>query len=447
MSVNRRQFLKVGLSSLAYFTLEAATPRWVIRAAQALPANCLANGRILVILQQSGGNDGLNTLIPRSDPIYYDSATRPTIRVPAGAELALDAQNGLHPKMRGIADWFEKGHAAAFQCVGYANPDFSHFTATDYWETGAVPGQLMPKDGWVSRFVDNSCNGHGQLDPLFMAAAGISAVPDMLSGSDYYVPPAISNPSKYKLNASMDKTQRLEAIHNINNLPVINTDVDFLQRSYNTVEASSRDIETAAALGVTAPNGYTADSLGNGLKLASQIIRSKFETRIFYVSQGGYDTHANQVGSSDPTNTGDHQRLLANLSQNIDSFLYEMEKSGDLDRVLLLTFSEFGRRIKENASFGTDHGAANVMFAFGGGISSGIYGGQPDLLESRTIKGNLRHNLDFRSLYSAVIEDWFGAQAAPVFGQSVYDTVIASELERLRFIRKPASVQNWQHYR
>jgi len=447
MSMNRRDFLKVGLSSLAYFTIEATTPKWVMRAAQALPLSCLTNGRILVILQQSGGNDGLNTLIPRSDDIYYDGATRPTIRIPKGEDLMLDSLNGLHPKMPDIAEWFHKGHAAAFQCVGYANPDFSHFTSTDYWETGSVPGQMMPKTGWVSRFFDNQCDGHGAVNPLSMVSTGISSVPDMLSGSETYVPPAISSFSKYKLNASLDRTQRLAAITSMNNLPVVDTNIDFLQRSYNTVEASAADIAEAAKMQQIAPATYTNDSLGNGLKMASQIIRAGFDTRIFYVYQGGYDTHANQVASADPINGGDHQRLLGNLNQNINSFLYEMQESQNLDRVMVLTFSEFGRRIKENASFGTDHGAANVMFAFGGGLNAGIYGGQPDMLDSHTIKGNLRNNLDFRSIYSAVIERWFGAQAAPVFGQDAYDSIITPELAKLNFIREKAAVKNWQHYR
>lgn len=266
----------------------------------------------------------------------------------------------------------------------------------------------------------------------------------MLAGSSNYVPPAITDASKYKLTAGGDAAARLAAIHDINNLPVINPDIDFLQRSANTVEASSADIATAAALPVLAPNGYTNDSLGRGLKLASQIIRADFDTRIFYVSQGGYDTHANQVQDGDVVNTGDHQRLLGNLSQDVDSFLYEMKATGNLNRVLILTFSEFGRRIKENGSFGTDHGAANVMFALGGGVNGGVYCGQPDL--QNTIKGNLRHHVDFRSVYSAIIEDWFGASAAPVFGQQTYDSIIAPDMAQLQFVRSNAGVKNWASY-
>ncbi len=443
-NMNRRQFLKVGLSGLAYFTLEQTTPKWVMRAARALPLSCLTSGRILVILQQSGGNDGLNTVIPRQDDIYYDALTRPTIHIPKGMEINLDGLNGIHPSMSGIADWYQQGNAAVLHNVGYVNPDFSHFTSTDYWETGGVPGQLMPQQGWIARFYDNTCNGHGDPEALFMARTGSSELPDMMAGSQNYVPPTISSAASYSLQTGEDRAARLNAIHDMNNLPTIDSDVEFLQRSVNTVEASTADIATANAEPDLYPGGYTADSLGNGLKLASKIIRAGFDTRIFYVSQGGYDTHANQAISGNVTTQGDHQRLLGNLSLNVDTFLKEMRDTGNLDRVLILTFSEFGRRINENGSSGTDHGAANVMFAFGGGVNGGVFGGQPDL--ANPLRGNLRHSVDFRSVYSAVIENWFGAQAAPVFGQANYDSVIAPELARLQFVKTNANVKDWANY-
>lgn len=452
--MNRRQFLKVGLSGLAYFTIEQTTPRWIMRAANAVPLDCLTDNRILVILQQSGGNDGLNTLIPYTDSAYYSA--RPTIGLQSSEIITLDGLNGLHPSMTGIANWFQHGNAAAINCVGYVNPDFSHFTSTDYWETGAVPGQVIPPQGWVARFYDNTCNGHGDPEPLFMASTGISNVPDMLGGSTNYVPPSIQSASSYALTVNnsssptaTDRAARTAAIHSMNSMVPPNPEIEFLQRSVNSVEASTADIATANAIAELYPGSYTNDSLGNGLKLASKIIRAGFKTRIFYVSQGGYDTHANQTGgggtSADRTTVGDHQKLLGNLSVNVDTFLKEMKDTGNLDRVLILTFSEFGRRIKENGSTGTDHGAANVVFAFGGGVNSGIYGGQPDLVNTIN-SGNIRHRVDFRTVYSAVIENWFRASAAPVFGQSAYDTVIAPGMQSVQFVKANASVKNWSRY-
>jgi len=454
MSMNRRQFLKVGLSGLAYFTLEQTTPKWVMRTAQALPANCLNGNRILVILQQSGGNDGLNTVIPYSDAAYY--AARPTIGIKVNGPdaLKLNSMNALHPSMTGVRDWYERGKAAILQCVGYKNPNFSHFTATDYYETGSAPDvSVMPNQGWVARFYDSTCNGTGDTDPLRIAATGISNLPDMIAGSNTYVPPSIGSASNYALRvsnstgATTDRVRRLSAIHAVNSVVPENPDIEFLQRSVNTVEASTADIAIAETTpDVTTPGTYTNNSLGNGLKLASKIIRAGFGTRIFYVSQGGYDTHANQVDDEFVTTGGDHQRLLGEMSSNVNSFLSEMEQSGNLDRVLILTFSEFGRRIHENGSSGTDHGAANVMFAFGGGVEGGIYGDQPDLVNTIN-NGNLNHKVDFRTVYSRIIQDWFGAPAEPIFGTTVYNNIIVPDLQKVPFIHVPQSnVKRWSQY-
>lgn len=451
-SLDRRQFMKVGLSGLAYFTLEQTTPKWIMRAANAVPLDCLTSGRILIIIQQSGGNDGLNTVIPYSDPAYY--AARPALGITQAELITLDSLNGLHPKMAGIANWFQQGKAAILNNIGYTNPDFSHFTATDYWETGAVPGQVIPNQGWVSKFYDNTCNGHGDAEALFMASTGISTVPQSLAGSLNYVPPAISSASTYSLtvnntsSSSTDRNARLNAIHGVNSQVTSKPEIEFLQRSVNTVEASTADVATANAITLNHENDFTTDSLGNGLKMAAKIISAGFNTRIFYVSQGGYDTHANQVGTgsvADRTNVGDQQKLLGALSTNIDAFMKEMEEKGLLDRVLLLTFSEFGRRIKENGSAGTDHGAANCLFALGGNVNGGIYGGQPDLVNTIN-NGNLRHKLDFRSVYSSVIENWFGASAGPVFGADNYANVISPQLSQLRFIKSNASAKDWAKY-
>jgi uncharacterized protein (DUF1501 family) len=444
--MNRRSFItKVGLSSLAYFTAEATTPNWIIKSARAIPLSCLTSGRILVILQQSGGNDGLNTVIPRTDPVYYDALTRPTIRVAAGQEINLTGPVGLHPRLANIANWFNQGSVAILQNVGYVNPDLSHFTSTDYWETGSVPGVPLPTQGWIARFYDNTCNGTGDPEALFMAASGLSNVPGSFENTTNYTPPAISSASSYSLTTSNDRTLRLAGIHSLNSLATADSEIDFVQRSENTAEASITDIATAAAMPDVAPPGsFTTDSFGSGLKLVSQIIRAGFNTRIFYVSQGGYDTHANQVDTNDPLNAGDHPALLTAFDQNLHAFLTEMQATGNLDRVLVLTFSEFGRRVGENNSKGTDHGTANVLFALGGGVQPGVYGGQPDLVN--LIKGNLDYKVDFRAVYSRVIETWFGAQAAPVFGQTAYDTIIAPDMLDVPFIKTPAAVRNWKNY-
>lgn len=442
MTMTRRSMFKAGLSSMAYFTTMATTPNWIIKSANALSLGRNGDDRILIILQHAGGIDGLNTVIPRQDDVYYDSGTRPNIHVPRGMEINMDGLNGLHPMLSGLAEWYQKGNMAVMQNIGYMNPNLSHFTSTDIYEYADNPvSSLSKKKGWVARYFDNQCDG---CDPgaLDMVVSGKSKVPDSLAGSISFTPPAINRSNSYRLLTDKDRDLRLQAIEQLNRIPQIDPQLDFLQRTANAAQASIEDIARASDLETLVPEEmYNMSSVGRGLKLVSQIIRSGFDTRIFYVSQGGYDTHANQVGDGDTTQTGRHPELMADFDAAVSSFLTEMELTGNLDRVLLLTFSEFGRRIDENGSKGTDHGAANCMFAFGG-VNGGVFGGQPDL--ATQIKGNLKFKYDFRSVYSAVIEDWFGGDAAPVFGQSVYDDIIQFDRPDLDFVRQPVGVSSWR---
>lgn len=446
MTMNRRQFVKTGLSSLAYFTIEATVPNWIVRAANAMTCDCLCDDLVLVILQQAGGNDGLNMVIPRTDPIYYDAATRPTIRIPSGSEINLNGLNGLHPRLANLANWYQRGMLGIVHNVGYVNPDLSHFSATDYFEYGYVPGATKPTQGWAARFFDNACSGAPNQYSLSMMASGISSIPTSMLNATNYTAPAVASANSYSLQTGQDRALRLAAITALNTVATSDPNIDFLQRSENAAEASIADVATAVAQAdLVAAGSYQNDSLGNGLKLASQIVRAGFKTRIFYVSQSGYDTHANQIATGDPLNQGDHPRLLDSLDKSVNAFLTEMDLSGNLNRVLVMTFSEFGRRVQENASVGTDHGAANCLMVMGGRVAGGVYGGQPDL--TNLIKGNLDYKVDFRSVYSQVIEGWFKNNAAAVFGQSVYDSIISVDLPTIPFLKGASSaVKNWQLY-
>ncbi|MDX2176581.1 MAG: DUF1501 domain-containing protein [Candidatus Sumerlaeia bacterium] len=448
MSLSRRRFMQLGLSSLAYFSTAATTPNWIVRTAHAMQADCFSSDKILVILQQSGGNDGLNTVIPRSDAIYYDAATRPTIRVPQGSEIALDGLNGLHPRLANLANWYQQGRLAVVHNVGYLNPNFSHFVATDYYEYGYTPDLVKPTSGWMARFYDNHCQGAPDPDALLMCGCGISNVPDSMNGSTRYTPPAVRSASSYSFATASDRDLRLAAINALNAPGTVDPNLEFIQRSVNVAEASTADIANAASLPALVPDGsYPAGSLGDGLKLVSQIIRGGFGTRVFYVSQGGYDTHANQIQTGDPLVFGDHPELLRDLDAGLHAFLTEMELSGNLDRVVVMTFSEFGRRVKENGSRGTDHGAANCMFVLGGGVQGGVYGGQPNLDPSSLVNGSLAHAIDFRSVYAKFMQDWFNGDPVGAFGQQVYDSVIAGELPQLGFLRSTAAgARSWQSY-
>ncbi len=436
MSMNRREMLKTSLSSMAYFSTLATTPNWIVKSANAIQDSF--EDRILVVLQHGGGIDGLNTVIPVTDDIYYDSQTRPNLAIPKDAAITLDGLNSFHPQLARLADWYQKGNVGIIQNVGYQNPNLSHFTSTDIYEFAQNPLEGTERQGWVARFYDNQCDGcePGALD---MVVAGKTKVPDSMDGGAVFQPPAINRASDYSMNAHQDEFMRLRAIRDLNEIQYVDSKLDFLQRSANAAQASVVDIKKATELAqlVTGAESYLNDSLGRGLQLVSQIIRFGFKTKIFYVSQSGYDTHSDQVGAGNPINQGEHPQLLGRFDRNVSAFLTEMELTGNLDRVLIMSFSEFGRRVRENGSLGTDHGAANCSFVFGGGVNGGVYGGQPNL--SDLIKGNLKYKIDFRSVYAQVIEAWFGEQAAPVFGPDVYRQQIRRDLSQLDFVKNPAN--------
>lgn len=446
MSFSRRRFLQASLSTMAYFTLESTVPNWVARSAHAMcGGDCLSDERILVIVQLAGGNDGLNTIIPVTDSAYY--GLRPNLAIQANEAITMDGINAMHPAMAPVADWYQRGNFGVIQNVGYVNPNLSHFTSMQYFEEGYVPGEVRPRKGWVAKLYDNACSCDIPEDALFHLGAGVRRLPDTMQNSDCWVPPAVGNPDTYFLRADTDVDARLNAISALNDIPTIDSNMDFIQRSENSMEASIDDIAVANNTPLLIPEGsYSEDRLGRGLKLASQVIRAGFKTRIFYVSQGGYDTHANQVLSVNPTELGNHPRLLGDLSRSLNAFLTEMELSGNLDRVLIMTFSEFGRRVEENSSLGTDHGAANSLMVMGGDVAGGIYGGQPDLGDLQ--RGNLRHNIDFRSVYAYVIESWLRCNARPIFGDTTYDDIIAPEIPDIEFlINQTAARNSWQRYR
>lgn len=459
MPMNRRDFLKASLSSMAYFSAAATVPNWIAKSAHAI-ADSIAQDRILVIVQQAGGNDGLNTVIPYADPFYTGDMWRPTLHITSGFESTiLDANNALHPKMVRLKDWWDNGNMAIVNNVGYPNSNLSHFVATDYWEWGTSPGAHLTgetdgKKGWAARYFDNACAGvpAENIDPLAMAATGHFLVPKTLAGSDLYTPPAIGDFDFYNIPYPGQDEEPGTLLYNygeivkaysdaLGNIPPVNPEADFLQRMQAQATASIDDVAIASGLeplpGVMYPNGQ----LGNGLDMASRMIRAGLATRIFYVSQGGYDTHANQIGD-DPTEDGDHPRLLDVFDRALHAFLYEMAQSGNLDRVLMLTFSEFGRRVGENGSSGTDHGAGNCVMAFGGPVQQGVYGGQP-MLDPDSVNennGNLGHAVDFRAVYSRVIRDWLQGDPEAVFSSEDWATFgIEEDMEAIPFLAKQGS--------
>ena len=420
----RREFLRTGLlgGSLCW-----TMPAFLSRTMQSLHAEADGalvqgvtgrDGNILVVLQLAGGNDGLNTVIPLGNDEYRKS--RPTIGVAEPSILKLDPQTGLHPSLSGLASAYQEGHLAVVQGVGYPNPNRSHFRSTEIWAT-AVDSNKSSNTGWIGRYFDNACSGCDASVGIAMA----SQMPQALTAS---VPKGVliqggggggkkknkkSGGEKAQADGSMmmeeddDAGQAGGSIGMLNgpgNLGKLSA-LDFLERTEMDAKVSQQEIAQASG---KAKNSvpYPATRLGQNFAMVSRLIAGGMPTRIYYLSLGGFDTHTQQTGA--------HERLLKEMGDAVAAFLSDLKVQGNLGRISLMTFSEFGRRVKENASGGTDHGAAAPMFLAGGGIKSGLLGQMPSLAPQDLFDGDVKYNTDFRSVYATVLEKHLGVKSAGI---------------------------------
>ena len=384
------------------------------------------DGTILVVLQMAGGNDGINTVVPYADDNYRRA--RPRIGLPADKVLKLSDQIGLHPAMTGFKDLYDSGNLSVVQGVGYPNPNRSHFRSTEIWQT-ASDSDKYEKYGWIGRYFDNDCAGS---DP----AVGV-AIEDQVPQSFYAQKPkgiCVTNPQNYRfmpgdhprpgqqdmVEVSYEKLNDIETTAPDSNsggsigmlpsaMPMTGgRAVDFIERTALDAQVSSDEIRSIAAR-VQNQAQYPGSQLGNSLKLVAKLIGGGLPTRIYYVSQGGYDTHTNQI----PT----QQRLLGDLGDSMKAFVDDMKAQGNMQRVLVMTFSEFGRRVSDNANGGTDHGAAAPMFIVGNKVNAGLLGTYPSLAPQDLFQGDIKYNVDFRSVYTAVLENWLKTKSAPILGR------------------------------
>jgi len=364
---------------------------------------------ILVVMQLAGGNDGLNTVVPFADDAYFKA--RPGLAIRADKVCQLDDYCGLHPSLANLRALLDEGNASIVQGVGYPNPNRSHFRATEIWHT-ASDADKSEAYGWLGRYCDAVCAGE---DPGAGVVIG-DQVPQALrseSGSSI----AIGAPQDYQFQGGMDPA-RMEADDDAaapagGSIDMLfgasDRDVnvaDFLERAALDAVASSskvQDILRKAHRGA----GYPPTVLGRRLQLVARLIGGGMPSRVYYVSLGGFDTHANQAGA--------HERQLGVFDQAVGAFCRDLREQGNFDRVLLLTFSEFGRRVAQNASGGTDHGAAAPLFLFGGALKGGLIGKYPSLTELE--RGDLVHHTDFRSVYATLLEQWLKTPASPVLGR------------------------------
>lgn len=394
--MKRRNFLLATASGLAV----VANPEHVFARALAqtpLPGLPGSADRCLVLINLYGGNDGLNCVVPHGDDRYYQ--LRPVLAIPRNEVLAIDGQVGLNPGMRSFKSLYDKGQVAIVQSVGYPNPDHSHFRSTEIWQTAAP--DRYEHTGWLGRYFDEA--GLARQN-LFNGVAVSRVLPEVLVSERTDIP-AIPGLGEYSMIADRNLAARKAFSQDAHDqrLPFDSPYLAHVMEIEGNAQRSSEELPKLVA-GYTTRASYPATGLGRSLALAAQIVGSNLGTKAIYVEHGSFDTHVSQKSTQD--------RLLEEFSNAIAAFYDDLSAHGNERRVLTLTFSEFGRRVEENGSRGTDHGEASPLFMIGGGVKGGLYGRTPDL--AATNMGNVRFTTDFRSVYATVLERWLGRPSVPV---------------------------------
>jgi uncharacterized protein (DUF1501 family) len=385
------------LSRREFFRKSALATAGTMLVPQFLKAweNPAAGGdEILIVLQLSGGNDGLNTIVPFRNDVYYQS--RPKIAVPPEKLLKVSDELGFNPSLEKLKSIYDQGYLSIINNVGYPNPDRSHFRSMDIWQS-ANPKEYV-KTGWVGRYLDSNCDGaeHNAIeidDTLSLALKG----------------------ELIKSMALKDPTRLYNSTHNPFFKGVANDAISpdgdpMVSYLYKT----AAETVSSAAYIYNQTKTYSTDAaypntdFGNRLKMIGKLINSGVSTRVYYAALSGFDTHVNQPGQQ--------ERLLKTYAEAVDALIQDLDKQGNFERVMILTFSEFGRRVSENASGGTDHGTANNIFLFGKKLKKqGFMNGTPDL--KSLDEGDLIYQVDFRSVYATLLKRWMNADPTKILNE------------------------------
>ena len=419
MTLSRRDILK---GSILLAASGVAAPNFILHSAYAsqdnqtngttsVAANAASsstfasNDNILVVLQLIGGNDGLNTVVPYGSDTYY--SVRPTLAINRNEVLKIDDGLGLHPNLRGLKALSDRGHLAIISNVGYPNPTRSHFTAMEIWETANVnPGAT----GWLGRALDSMARTDLENTPdpqeiakKRLAAAYIGPTANKSLFAQATIVPSLASLNAFNLQTDArygnDSGYQIETIHKLFDSKTVPTGVNAKYVRNAALSAiETGDALNALASKLTSKGTYPKSNFAQGMQLIAQLISGNLGTRIFYITASGYDTHYAERQT--------HAQLLSDIDGGLAAFWADIEKQGKTDKVTLMTFSEFGRRVAENGSQGTDHGAGQPMFIMGGHIKGGIYGGHPDL--NNLLDGDVRPMYDFRQVYATLLGDWLG---------------------------------------
>jgi uncharacterized protein (DUF1501 family) len=407
MQRTRREFLTSALVACG-----GSVPLFLARSARALSDGPRDNrGRVLVVVQLDGGNDGLNTVVPYADPDYRKH--RPKLQIPSANVLKIDDRVGFHPALGGFAKLLEEKKLAVVQGVGYPNPNRSHFESMATWHTARL-GATSDTPGWLARFLDRAGAGNAVPRANDAPALHVSTdlLPQALYGGGRHVP-SLSSLEQFRRRlglpegaAARRQRQALDALAS-GSVGRPGSLLEFVERSTLITYASSARLEEVADRKATAADYPDYSPLGRRLRLIAQLIQAGLTTSIYYTQLDGFDTHSNQPGT--------HDGLLRQVGDALKAFMDDLSKSGDGGRVAVLVFSEFGRRLAENASQGTDHGTAAPVFVLGAGVKPGVHGPYPNLQDLDD--GDPKFGVDFRRVYAALLGNWLGRPAAGVLGE------------------------------
>lgn len=391
MQIKRREFIQVGSLATASFMV----PKFL----KAFEGSAVVppGNRVVVILQLSGGNDGLNTVIPVRNDIYYRS--RPRLGIAKGKALSLTDEVGLHPSLTAFKQVYDDGSLGILNSVGYPNPDRSHFRSMDIWHTASQSNEYW-NTGWIGRYLDAQCNGCDKPtqaleidDVLSLALKG-----DEVKGLALKDPKRLYGISNEKYFKEVLKQHGADQ-HD-------EQPVEYLYKTMAETLSSADYIFQQSRLHPSKTE-YPSTGLGNSFKTIASLVFSDINTKVYYVSLGSFDTHVNQEMQQ--------QRLFKEMNDAVASFVKDLKANNRFNDVLLFSFSEFGRRVSQNASGGTDHGTANNMFFISGGLKDkGVLNSLPDL--SDLDEGDLKYKIDFKNVYATVLNKWLGADAEKILG-------------------------------